>query len=329
MAKVLVTGAAGFIGHHVTRLLLEQGHTVRALLRPGESDANLNGLEVEQVIGDVLDEERMLEVCRGCERVFHMAAVYVLWTPQPQRIWDVNVLGTMNVLNGCVAAGVERVVYTSSIAALGQRPGAQASDESIPFNLWNTGNDYIRSKYLSEQVALRYQRQLDIVAVNPAMPIGPGDIGPTPTGKLVLDFLRGDLPPVIFDGGVSLVDVEDVARGHVLAGEKGGRGERYVLSGHNTTLLEMLDVLQDITGIRRRFIKVPAAAAKVVAHATEWAANHVFHRHPLLTVAQVDFASQASFWDNRKAREQLGFTNRPLAESIQRATDWFRVNGYV
>jgi dihydroflavonol-4-reductase len=178
-------------------------------------------------------------------------------------------------------------------------------------------------------VALRYRRQLDLVAVNPAMPIGPGDIGPTPTGKLLLDFLRGDLPPVIFDGGVSLVDVEDVALGHVLAAERGRRGERYVLSGHNTTLTGMLDALQDITGIRRRFLKVPPAAAKVVAHVTEWAADNVLRKHPLLTVAQVDFASQASFWDNRKAREELGFSNRPLAESIQRATDWFISRGYV
>lgn len=327
--KILVTGAAGFIGHHVTRMLLEQGHEVRGLLRPGEADRNLRGLDVERVIGDVLDEDRMFEVCRGCDRVFHLAAIYVLWTPQPQRIWDVNVLGTMNVLNGCLRAGVGRVVYTSSIAALGQRPGDLASDETVPFNIWNRGNDYIRSKYLSEQVALRYRHNLDLTIVSPAMPIGPGDIGPTPTGKFILDFLRGSLPPMIFDGGVSLVDVEDVARGHVLAADRGERGERYVLSGHNTSLVKVLEIMRDVTGLKRRFARIPTPLARTLAKISEVASDYVLQKHPIMTVAEVDFAAPASFWDNSKAKRVLGFENRPLVESVQRAADWFRAEGYV
>ncbi|MBU2490266.1 MAG: SDR family NAD(P)-dependent oxidoreductase, partial [Proteobacteria bacterium] len=227
MTKALVTGAAGFIGSHVARLLLEEGTEVRALIRPGESFTNLAGLEVERVEGDILDPAAVDRAMEGVDVLFHLAAVYATWLPDWSVLWEVNLQGSRNVLWSAIRMGVGKVVYTSSIAAVGVLPGKALADETTPFNQYALGSPYVLSKYLSQQEALGFAKNgLDLVVVNPAFPFGAGDIGPTPTGRIILDFLMGKAP-VIFHGGANIVDVEDVARGHVLAAKKGRSGEIY------------------------------------------------------------------------------------------------------
>ena len=330
MQRALVTGAAGFIGHHVVRVLAERNDVqVRALIRPGEDTQNLEGLDIERVEGDIRDLDAMTRATKDCDHVFHLAAIYALWMREPQRMWDVNVVGTTNILNACIVNRVRRVVYTSSIAAVGLRPDTQVSDEQDVFNAWNEATDYVRTKYLSEQVALGYRDVLDIVIVNPSFPMGPGDVGPTPTGKMVLDFLRGDLPPLLIRGGISVVDVEDAARGHVLAAEHGRAGERYLLSGHNLTLSEIVDRLASMTGQQRRYYRVPAALLEGLGVVVTAVSNHITGREPLLEPRSIRYASHHSYFDNSKACRELGFSVRPVEETLQRAVDWFVAQGYV
>ncbi|HEY8376125.1 MAG TPA: NAD-dependent epimerase/dehydratase family protein [Nannocystis sp.] len=328
---VLVTGAAGFIGHHVVRLLLEQGRPVRALLRPGEDPRNLAGLDaalLERVEGDILDRARLHEVVAGCDVVYHLAAIYRTWVPDPKVIYDVNVTGSANVLAAAVAAGVRKVVYTSSIAAVGLRADGAPSAETVPFNLWADSFDYVRSKYLGQQVALAFAPILDVTVVNPGMPLGPGDIGPTPTGKTLIDALSGRIR-LCFEGGLNIVDVEDVARGHLLAEQHGRRGESYLLTGHNLTIFELIDELRRVLGMRHTMFATPVAAARAAGWALERIADRVTRREPLITAGSVAYTSQRLHFDNRKAREELGFHVRPLEETLRRAADWFRANGYL
>src|SRR5688500_11817509 len=232
---VFVTGAAGFIGHHVVRLLRAEGRPVRALIRPGEDTQNLDALAdagIERVEGDILDPAALARHMAGCDVVYHLAALYRTWVPDPKVIYDVNITGAANVLAAAVALGVRRVVHTSSIAAIGVDPTGQPAGEHTEYNLWPFAFDYVRSKYLAHQVARAFAPALDVVLVCPGMPLGPGDIGPTPTGRTLVDTLNGKIR-VSFEGGLNLVDVEDVARGHLLAEAHGRRGEAYLLTGHN------------------------------------------------------------------------------------------------
>ncbi|HEY0133821.1 MAG TPA: NAD-dependent epimerase/dehydratase family protein [Nannocystis sp.] len=328
---VLVTGAAGFIGHHVVRLLRAQGRQVRALLRPGEDARNLDELAdpgVERVEGDILDRATLATHMAGCGVVYHLAAVYRTWVPDPKVIYDVNVTGTANVLATAVALGVRRVVYTSSIAAIGLDPGGQPADEDTPYNLWPHAFDYVRSKYLAHHVALAFAPILDLVVVNPGMPLGPGDIAPTPTGRTLIDTLNGKIR-VSFEGGLNLVDVEDVARGHLLAEARGRRGEAYLLTGHNLTIFEMVAELRRVVGMRHGMLRVPAGVASAVGRVLEGWAERVSRREPLITPGTVAYARQRLFYDHGKARDELGFTVRPLAETLHRAVDWFVAHGHV
>lgn len=329
---VFVTGAAGFIGHHVVRLLLEAGRSVRALVRPGENTRNLDELgatgDLERVEGDILDRTRLAEVMRGCPVVYHLAALYRTWVPDPRVIYDVNVTGTANVLALAAAQGARRVVYTSSIAAIGLDPTGRPADETAAYNLWPFAFDYVRSKYLAHQVAAAFAPVLDLVLVCPSMPIGPGDIGPTPTGKTLVDTVNGKIR-FSFSGGLNIVDVEDVARGHLLAETRGRRGEAYLLSGHNMTIPEMVGELRRVVGLRHRTWPIPGGLAALVGRASEVYADRVSQREPMITGGSVDYARQKLFYDNRKAREELGFTTRPLAESLRRAVEWFGAHGYV
>lgn len=327
---VLVTGAAGFIGHHVVRLLVEEGRDVRALLRPGEDPRNLAGLDparVEQVEGDILDLPRMRALTRGCSAVYHLAALYRTWVPDPRQIYDVNVTGSSNVLAAALAAGVPKVVYTSSIAAVGVAAEG-LSDEATPFNLWPQSFDYVRSKYLGQQVARSFADLLDLTIVNPGMPLGPGDVGPTPTGKTLIDALSGRIQ-LCFEGGLNIVDVEDVARAHLLAERRGRRGESYLLTGHNLTIYDLIAELRAVLGMRHAMFAVPVPLARAAGAALERVADRVTQREPLLTAGSVAYASQRLHFDNRKAREELGFTVRPLAETLRRAAEWFAAHGYL
>ncbi|MDC0719782.1 NAD-dependent epimerase/dehydratase family protein [Nannocystis bainbridge] len=330
-APVLVTGAAGFIGHHVVRLLVEQGRPVRAVLRPGEDPRNLAGIDparVERVEADVLDRDRMRTLVRGCDVVYHLAAVYRTWVPDPKVIYDVNVTGTANVLAAAAEAGVRKVVYTSSIAAVGVREDGVPSDEATPFNLWAGSFDYVRSKYLGQQVALAFAPLVDVTVVGPGMPLGPGDVGPTPTGKTLVDALSGRIR-VCFAGGLNIVDVEDVARGHLLAEERGRRGECYLLTGHNLDIFALVAEMRRVLGMRHKMFSTPVAMARAAGWALEQLADRVTGKEPLITAGSVAYASQALHFDNRKAREELGFTVRPLDETLRRAAEWFAANGYL
>ena len=328
---VLVTGAAGFIGHHVVRLLAAEGRSVRAVLRPGEDPRNLAGVDpalVERVEADVLDAPRVRAITRGCAAVYHLAAIYRTWVPDPRALYDVNVTGTANVLAAAVEAGIPKVVYTSSIAAIGVRDDGTPSDEATPFNLWGRSFDYVRSKYLAEQVARSFAPLVDVSIVNPGMPLGPGDIGPTPTGKTLIDALSGRIR-VCFEGGLNIVDVEDVARGHLLAEAKGRRGESYLLTGHNLTIFDLLAELRRVAGLRHTMFAMPVGLARAGGWALEQVAERATRREPLITAGSVDYASQRLFFDNRKAREELGFAARPLDETLRRAAEWFAANGYL
>ncbi|MBL8972627.1 MAG: NAD-dependent epimerase/dehydratase family protein [Myxococcales bacterium] len=334
---VLVTGAAGFIGHHVVRLLRAEGRQVRALIRPGEDTRNLDelaaadpaaGAGIERVVGDILDRPALARHMAGCSVVYHLAAVYRTWVPDPKVIYDVNVTGAANVLATAAALGVRRVIHTSSIAAIGLDPAGQPAGEDTAFNLWAHAFDYVRSKYLAHQVALAFAPVLDVVLVCPGMPLGPGDIGPTPTGKTLVDTLNGKIR-VSFEGGLTLVDVEDVARGHLLAEAHGRRGEAYLLTGHNLTIFEMIGELRKVVGMRHGMLRVPAGLAAMFGGLLESWAENVSRREPMITPGAVAYASQRLFYDNRKAREELGFTVRPLAETLRRSVQWFIDHGHV
>lgn len=328
---VLVTGAAGFIGHHVVRLLTEAGRPVRAVLRPGEDPRNLTGLDpalVERVEADILDRPRLRAITRGCSAVYHLAAIYRTWVPDPKLIYDVNVTGSANVLAAAAEAGVRKVVYTSSIAAVGLRDDGVPSDEDVPFNLWGHSFDYVRSKYLGQQVALSFAPLVDVSIVGPGMPLGPGDVGPTPTGKTLIDALSGRLP-VCFEGGLNIVDVEDVARGHLLAEARGGRGERYLLTGHNLSIYDLIAEMRRVLGMRHAMFAMPVGLARAAGWALEQLADRATRREPLITAGSVDYASQRLYFDNRKAREQIGYTVRPLDETLRRAAQWFADSGYL
>lgn len=329
-APVFVTGAAGFIGHHVVRLLRAEGRPVRALILPGENTQNLDELAdagVERVEGDILDRDGLARHMAGCEVVYHLAAVYRTWVPDPKLIYDVNVTGTANVLATAAALGVRRLVHTSSIAAIGVDPGGPA-DERTPFNLWAHSFDYIRSKYLAHQVAAAFAPILDVVLVNPGMPLGPGDIAPTPTGRTLIDTLNGKIR-VSFDGGLNLVDVEDVARGHLLAEARGRRGEAYLLTGHNLSIFAMITELRRVVGMRQGMLRIPAGLAAAFGHLLEGWADRVSRREPLITPGTVDYARQRLFYDHSKASEELGYQVRPLAETLRRAVEWFVAHGHV
>jgi dihydroflavonol-4-reductase len=326
--RVLVTGGAGFIGHHVVRLLREQGRPVRVLVLRGEDTRNLAGLDVERVEGDVLDRGSLSRAMEGCELVFHLAAIYRTWVPDPRLTWEVNVAGTTNVLACAMERRVKRVVCTSSIAGIGLSGDGTPSDETARFNLWNDSFDYVRSKWLGQEVALSFARVMDVVVVNPGMPMGPGDIGPTPTGKTLIDTLKGR-HKLAFDGGLNIVDVEDVARGHLLAAEKGARGEKYLLSGHNVGVFEFVDVLSRVTGTPLKLARVPAGLVVRVGAVMESVADNVTKKEPIATAGSVRYASQKLYFDNAKAKRELGYTVRPLEDTIRRSVRWFRDHGYL
>jgi dihydroflavonol-4-reductase len=328
---VLVTGAAGFIGHHVVRLLRAEGRRVRALIRPGEDTRNLDELGdsgVERVEGDILDRPRLAAHMAGCDVVYHLAAVYRTWVPDPKVIYDVNVTGAANVLATAASLGVRRVIHTSSIAAIGVDPSGQPAGEDTPYNLWSHAFDYVRSKYLAHQVALAFAPVLDVVVVCPGMPLGPGDIGPTPTGKTLVDTLNGKIR-VSFEGGMNLVDVEDVARGHLLAEARGRRGAAYLLTGHNLTIFAMVEELRRVLGMRHGMLRIPTGVAAAFGRLLEGWADRVSRREPMITPGVVAYASQRLFYDNTRAREELGFTIRPLDETLRRAVEWFVSHGHV
>jgi len=328
MSIAAVTGAAGFIGSAVVRKLLERGRRVRAIIEPGADTRNLDGLDgVERVTCDICDGAGMFRALDGCASLFHLAAIYKMWMPDRERIWRVNVEGTTATLLAAQHAKVGRVVHTSSIVGVGLTPHGEA-DETTAFNQIELAGDYTMTKWQSERIALRFaEAGMPLVVVNPGMPYGPRDRGPTPTGKIILSILRGEAPPVLGPGGFATVDVDDCAEGHVLAEEKGRAGERYILTADNVTLHQFVDVVERVSGKRRMKVWVPGPIGSAVAAGMEWWADHVTHKEPLVTYKYARYAMQNAFFSNAKAKSELGLPTRPLEESVRRAIDWFRAEG--
>jgi dihydroflavonol-4-reductase len=325
--KALVTGAAGFIGSHVVRALIEAGHDVRALHLPGEDLRNLEGLDVERFAGDVTDEARMREAARGRELVFHLAAVYALWERKAGTMRRVNVGGTRAVLAAARREGVRRVVYTSSIARFGgQGRGARATEDSA-FALGPTGDVYSRTKEEAHEVAREAAREMDVVIVAPTGPIGPGDVGPTPTGRLLLACLS---TPVIVvpKTVVNFADVRDMARGHLLAAERGARGESYLLGAHDMTLASLAKTALRVIGGRRPVVETPYRLARVAARGARLWADRVSRRAPLITPASVRIAELGLAADCSKAVRDLGMPQTPIEVPLGDALAWFERHRY-
>jgi dihydroflavonol-4-reductase len=325
----LVTGGTGFVGAAVVRHAVAAGHRVRVLARPGGDRQLLAGLPVEVVEGDLADPGSLRRAMAGCRVAFHVAALYVLWAKDRRAFYDSNVEGTRRVLQAAGEAGASRVVYTSTVGALGIPADGTPGTEETPVSLADMVGDYKRSKFLAEEVARDFARHgLPVVVVNPSTPIGPGDVKPTPTGQMIVDFLRGKMWAYL-DTGLNLADVDDVAAGHLLAAERGRVGERYILGGANLTLKEIFGALGRIAGIRPPRLRVSAALILPLARISEWIADHGTGRPPLVAVDAVRMAKKRMFFDGSKAVRELRMPQSPVEDALARAVEWFRGHGYA
>ncbi len=320
----LVTGATGFIGSHVVRLLLERGDRVRILARATSRKSNIDGLGCDVVLGDLKDPMSLQRCVQGCRRVFHVAADYRLWSRSPQEIYDNNVGGTRNLLSACCEAGVEKVVYTSTVGTIGMRKDGLPADEESPVSLDDMIGHYKRSKFMAEQVAHEFAAAgLFVVIVNPTTPIGSGDLKPTPTGKIILDFLKGRMPAYV-DTGLNIVGVQDVARGHLLADGKGLSGERYILGGENWSLEEILESLASICGRRVPRFPIPWIVALFAAYLDNFVVGAILRREPFIPLEGVKMARYKMYVSSEKARRQFGYDPKPAELALRDAVDYFR-----
>ncbi len=324
----LVTGATGFVGSAVVRALLARGHPVRVLARPNSDRRNLAGLAVEIAEGAMEDPGSLARAVAGCRHVYHVAADYRIWVPDSGPMFRANVDGTRDLLTAALEAGAERVVYTSSVATLGLVAGGSA-DEETPSRLDDMIGPYKRSKFAAEEVArgLARERGLPVVIVNPSTPVGPGDIKPTPTGRLIVEAARGQMPAFV-DTGLNIVHVDDVAEGHLAAAEKGRIGERYILGGENLALAEILAGVAQAVGRRPPWLRLPHSVLFPVAIGAELAAR-VTGRDPFVTLDGVRMSRKKMYFSSEKASRELGYTPRPAREAIADAVSWFGANGYL
>lgn len=319
----LVTGASGFLGWHVARLLIERGHRVRALCRPG---SKVRELDIELITGDLRDAESLRRAVQGCQSVFHVAADYRLWSKHPEELYQSNVDGTRHVLEAAERAGVERIVYTSTVGCIGM-PQDRNGDEDTPVAIHDMAGHYKRSKWLAERIALEKARSgVPIIIVNPTAPIGDHDWKPTPTGKIIVDFLRGRLPAFV-DTGLNLVDVRDTALGHLQAAEQGRVGERYILGGENLTLQEILAHVAFIAGRPVPRIKIPYVVAYGTGVVTTAWANFT-GKPPIAPLEGVKMARKKMFVSHAKAMRELQFSPGSVDAALGRAIEWFRANRY-
>lgn len=325
----LVTGANGFVGAAVVRALVERGEAVRALVRLQSDTLNLEGLGVDIARGDVRDPASLREASDGCATVFHVAADYRLWVPDEQVMYETNVGGSVNVLESAAAAGVELMVYTSSVAVLGIRADRRPADEDTPVSVGEMIGPYKRSKYLAEQAVRKRATELGfpVVTVNPSTPIGPGDLRPTPTGRIIVDAARGKMPAYV-DTGLNVVHVDDVAQGHLLARDNGTPGERYILGGADLSLKEILVMVAKHVGRRPPFVRLPRRAVYPLAVIGESLAR-LLPVEPLVTRDELRMAKKHMYFTSRKAEAELGYRHRSPEEAIVDAISWFRAHGFV
>ena len=328
MIDALVTGGTGFVGTNVVRELLAQGRAVRVLARPGSDRRAIAGLGVEIVEGDLLDPASLRRAVKGVNSVFHVAADYRLWARHPEELHRVNVGGTRAVLEAAGEAGVSRVVYTSTVGALGIPGDGTPGTEATPVSLRDMVGPYKASKFLAEQVALGFAHQgLPVVVVNPSAPVGPWDVKPTPTGRMVVDFLEGKMVATL-DTGLNLVHVRDVARGHLLAAERGKIGEKYILGNRNLSLAEIGALLSEIAGIRPPRVRIPYWVAWSAALSME-AVARVTGAPPRVPLTAVRMAKKRMYFSPAKAVRELGLPQTDVRDALRDAAEWFRAHGYV
>ena len=324
----LVTGATGFVGSHVARQLVAAGHTVRVLVRSTSNLAVLEGLPVEPVEGDLRDAASLDRAVQGARQVFHVAADYRLWTRNPEELYDSNVEGTRRLLNAVQRAGVERIVYTSTVATIAVPRHGALPNEQTQATLDEMIGHYKRSKFLAEQAAIEAARAgVPVVIVNPTAPVGPGDWKPTPTGRIILDFLQGKMPAYV-DTGLNVAAVEDVAAGHLLAAEKGRVGERYILGARNMTLKQILDALSAITGRPAPRVRLPHAIALAAGYADEFY-SRLAGREPQIPVEGVKMSRHKMFVESDKAERELGYKPGKVEAALERAVRWYAEHGYI
>jgi dihydroflavonol-4-reductase len=326
--KTLVTGATGFLGAHIVRELLRDGAEVRVLVRAGADQRNLAGLAVDIAVGDLLDRESLARAVKGCDRLFHAAADYRLWLRNPAEMYAANVEGTGNILQAASDAGLAKVVYTSTVGTLGNRGDGTPGDEETPVSLADMVGDYKKSKYFAEQVAVDFARRgLPLVIVNPSTPVGPLDIKPTPTGKLIVDFVSGRMPAYL-DTGLNIVSAAECARGHLLAAQKGRIGAKYILGGEDLHLSQILTRLAEIASVPAPRWRLPYRPVLLAAHLNELLAS-VTGREPLIPLAGVQMAKKLMFFSSKRANMELGYVTSPAYHPLEQAVAWFRENGYL
>jgi dihydroflavonol-4-reductase len=327
--KAFITGATGFVGSHVARALAAQGAELRLLVRPSSRMDNIVELPAETAVGDLCEPASLKKAMAGCEFVFHVAADYRLWVRDPQQMYRANVEGTRAIIRAAEESGVRRVVYTSSVATMGFTREGQIAAENSPVSIQDMVGHYKRSKFMAEQIALEAGRKgANVVVVNPTTPIGEYDIKPTPTGRIVVDFLKRKFPAYV-DTGLNLGDVKEVARGHVLAMEKARPGERYILGGENLTLKQILDKLAALTGLPSPKMKVPHAVAMGFAIFDQFFTGMIMGREPRATIDAVKMGRKKMYASSAKAEHELGYKVLPVEDALRRAIEWFQAHGYV
>lgn len=325
--KKLVTGSTGFIGSAITRELIKNGEEVKVLIRKTSDTRNIDNLEVEKVYGDIRDVDSMRSALKGCDTLFLTAAYFAHWAPNPKMLYEVNVGGTKASLQAALEADLEKVVYTSTnnaIAASGPMPAT----EEKAFNYWESKDHYSMSKYIAENEARMFiSKGLPLVIVNPTLVIGINDIKPTPSGQMIIDVVKKKMPGYI-DGGINIIDVEDVAQGHILADKKGKVGERYLLGNRNVTVYEYLKLIADIAGVKPPAIKLPYKLALALGHIFELGSN-ITKKPPVVTASEVRIGKMTEWYDCSKAVNELGLPQTPIETTIKKAINWFKENGYI
>jgi dihydroflavonol-4-reductase len=328
-AKILVTGGSGFVGSHLVRALLSRGEDVRCLVRESSRLDNLKDLPVEFAYGDLRDTDSLGKAMKGCKRLYHCAADYRLWAKDPSELYESNVNGTRNIMQAAFNAGVDRVIYTSTVGALGLNDDGTPASEETPVALEDMIGHYKRSKFLAEREVENFiAGGLPVVIVSPSTPVGELDIKPTPTGKIIVDFLRGKMFGFV-DTGMNLIDVRDVAEGHILAAERGKPGEKYILGNRNLTLKEIFDLLAEITGLASPKMRVPNLVAETYARVENFWSIKIAKREPFAPLESVKMSQHKMWFDSTKAVRELGLPQHAIESALRRAVNWFQKQGYV
>lgn len=327
--RALVTGATGFIGANVARELLAEGFSIKALVRPTSDLRNICGLDLDVVVGDLCDMASLDRAMEGCDALFHVAASYSFWTPAPRQVYETNVKGTENILSVAATRGLQKIVYTSTESTVGIPPRCEVGMEDSEVDPATLTGHYKKSKLLAERIVLSMSGDgVPVVVVNPTTPVGPYDVKPTPTGQMIVAFLNGKMPAYV-NTGLNIVDVQDVARGHVLAFEKGKVGHRYILGNKNLAYREILGILEQTTGLRAPRMRIPIWLALGTGYVDEFLCGKVLRRRPRIPVAAVKTAKKFRYFDCSRAVEELGMPQTPVELAFEKAVKWFAENGYV